>query len=114
MEKKKSKAAERNELEPFKDLNWESSKNSGSELHDASLWTTVDQFTKDQNTLQEDIDMLQEVWAEMQKKKKEGEWAESDDRWACGSFIFEEVCLINRLKSQQSSMYSDVFSPLFH
>ena len=47
LEKKKSKAAERNELEPFKDLNWESSKNSGSELHDASLWTTVDQFTKE-------------------------------------------------------------------
>ena len=58
LDKKKSKAAIRNELEKFNELNWESKYNAKHELSDSSMWTTVDEFTKKENTLNEDIEML--------------------------------------------------------
>lgn len=56
-----TKAAVRNELEKFADLNWEAGMNSGNELQDASLWVTVDSFAQEENLLQTDIEMLKKV-----------------------------------------------------
>ena len=66
---KKSKAAIRNELEKFGDLNWESKYNAKHELGDATLWTTVDEFAKEESTLSEDIEMLKKYQAEISAKE---------------------------------------------
>ena len=60
-EKKRTKAAVRNELDKFNESNWGEEKNSGTELRDPSYWITVDAFAREQNVLQSDIDMLKQV-----------------------------------------------------
>ena len=64
-EKKRTKAVVRNELDRFTDLNWDASMNSGAELQDVTLWTTVDSFAKEQNVVQADIEMLKKVQQEI-------------------------------------------------
>ena len=50
-EKKRTKAAVRNELDKFNERDWGEQKNSGAELRDPTFWVTVDSFSKEKNVL---------------------------------------------------------------